>query len=294
MSSRPGLLTMPPLDEVHPGAASARGRRGDPGSLTIGIALGLWALSLALDPSPIHGPVDWPSLEHPLGVDGQGRDLLAALAHAQYAIFVGGFVGCAIGLGGGTVLGVLAGLLGGPVEIAVRYGCLVLAVFPRLVWLLLVATAFGGGSTPAIVALGLSFVPDVVGDVFQRVRQLAHSDFFAASRAVGISWTRLIGHHLVRRHLLAPLARQAAFVFAYALMVELALTYMGGWTGFLQVDTPDLPIRLGSLLLDARRLIEADTPFGPDWWPLMVCGAFVVVLVGGLYALGTRPGRGRR
>lgn len=261
------------------------------GALIIGGSVGLclvgyWVLPPGAPRGPDAGAL--PSALWPLGTDGEGRDLLAVLAHAQPPYFLLGLKGCLVGVGLGTVLGLAAGILRGRTDTLVRYVCVVVGSFPRLALLLLVATAFGTSMSTAVFALGVSFVPVTMSEVRQKVVDLAQEEFLAASRAHGIGWGRLVLYHVVWVHLRPFLVRQAAFVFAYVILVEAALSYIGSLNGYVHIGQPapgSVPT-LGQALAHARTLIDPSLEDLRSWWPLTVVAGHILVLVSGLTAFG--------
>ena len=73
-----------------------------------------------------------PSWSHPLGLDELGRDLLARLvAGAQVSLFVG-FSVVLVSAGVGTIVGAVAGYVGGGVDMAIGRVMDVLLAFPGI------------------------------------------------------------------------------------------------------------------------------------------------------------------
>ncbi len=81
-----------------------------------------------------------PGAEHLLGTDVQGRDVLAALVLATPQTLKIGFFAGVIGLGLGTVLGLLAGYFRGWTDTAIRTLADVIMTIPGIAVLVLVAT----------------------------------------------------------------------------------------------------------------------------------------------------------
>ncbi len=97
-----------------------------------------WDVSMATAASaPLNMPPFWvtgdlgpgfnaPSLEHPLGTESTGRDMLAMMLVGTPRSLRVGFVAALIGMGVGIVLGFTAGFMGGRVDAVIRVvvGCL--------------------------------------------------------------------------------------------------------------------------------------------------------------------------
>ncbi|WP_442581688.1 ABC transporter permease [Mesorhizobium sp. ASY16-5R] len=81
-----------------------------------------------------------PSLDHWLGTDGQGRDMLTVLAFAMPQTLKIGLAAGLISLTVGVVLGLVAGFSGGIVDVAVRLASDVMMTIPGIAILVLVAS----------------------------------------------------------------------------------------------------------------------------------------------------------
>ena len=100
-----------------------------------------------------------PSLEHPMGTDDLGRDVLSrVMAGTRYSLQVAVVVlGFAVVFG--TLIGAVAGYFGGIVdEILMRFTDMFLA-FPALVLAIAIAASLGRNLTNAMIALSTVFWP---------------------------------------------------------------------------------------------------------------------------------------
>lgn len=290
-------LTLAPVRWLPSGPGPRSPRLSEPGrtlgALAFGACLGLY-LALPLLPSSREwltstGTVALPSLTHPLGTDPHGRDLLVGLAHAQSVIYplVLRAAGLAVGLG--LALGLVAGLLRGPVAALVGLACRIVSSFPRLPLVLVVATAFDASFETAAVALGVAFVPDVTGAVRERLDHLMRADFIAAGRAHGLSWARLIGHHVTWLHLTPMLCRQVGHVFAFTVVLEAGLSYLGTLGLYVPVGGDEVArVRFGMLLADAKSALDPTFAQLETWAPMLVEAGFLALLVGGANLVGDR------
>lgn len=269
-------------------AVSARGFAAY-GAVVFGASVTLYLLAAR---SELHGAqtadvLSGPSFDHPLGTDGQGRDLLALLGLGQLTFYPLAIKACLIGVGGGVTLGVAAGFFGGLIDRVIRYIGVVMAAFPRLPLLLLVATAFGPRFSTIIVALGLSFVPNIMSEVRQKVVHLRQAEHTQAARIHGLSWWRIVTWHIGYLHLLPTIVRQAVFLFAYVILMEAALSFIGTLHGYLRIESDASVASLGELLSQAQDLVfDAGATHSMAWWPLAVISVFLVVLVSGWTAFG--------
>jgi peptide/nickel transport system permease protein len=112
----------------------------------------VWDTSMATAASaPINMPPFWvtgdlgpgfnpPSLEHPLGTESTGRDMLALLLVATPRSLRVGFIAALIGMGVGIFLGFTAGFLGGKVDAIIRVLSDSFITIPALAVLVVIAS----------------------------------------------------------------------------------------------------------------------------------------------------------
>ena len=162
-----------------------------------------------------------PSLEHPLGTDHFGRDLLTRVAlGGQTTLAIAGLA-LAVILGVGFLWGSIAALAGGAVDGVMMRVVDALFTIPRLpiAIVILVALRLSAQNIPAIV-LALSIVGWMLTARLVRghVLTLKNRDYVRAARAAGASWLRI-----ARRHLLP----NSSGILAVAVLVELPTIVLG-------------------------------------------------------------------
>ncbi|MCW8084574.1 ABC transporter permease [Sabulicella glaciei] len=178
-----------------------------------------------------------PSVEHPLGTDELGRDVLLRLLH-------GARVSLAVGLAAAlaaTVIGTTAGLLaawkGGWMDAALMRladGMLALPALPLLVILAALDPAAiglprGEALSDMIRIAGLLALFGWVG-VARLVRAGALSvlarDFVRAARAMGVGEARILRRHVLPE-LATPIAIATALAVGGAVLAESTLSFLG-------------------------------------------------------------------
>lgn len=181
-----------------------------------------------------HGPYETaleradqgPSAAHPLGVDAQGRDLLARLLHGTRASVGAGAAAVAIGMLVGVLLGGLAGLRRGLVDAAVLRLVEVFLCFPSLLLLLFGAAFFGGSWTALIVVMAAAFWTSFARVVRGQVLSLRERDYVRVARGLGVGRLRLLTHHLWPQ-LRGQVGVTAAFCLGSAIVAESTLSFLG-------------------------------------------------------------------
>jgi len=170
-----------------------------------------------------------PSAQHWLGTDHLGRDIGWRLLLACRAFVGPGVVAAGVAAALGVLPAAVAGMVGGAPALALRYLTSVVATVPRFVWVLLLLTIYGDTPTKLGAALGLAYAPELFEAVHARVAALRRSAFVEASRAHGVSWGRLLFVHLLVGAAGDLVARHLVRVFAFAVVVESTLAYLGGF-----------------------------------------------------------------
>lgn len=191
------------------------------------LALALWAL--VGDPSPEHGAAAWPSLAHPLGVDQQGRDVLALLAHGAAGFVPSGLAAvAALVLAFATVCWRSVGrpALAPPAR---GEGWFLLASPPRLLVVMLVMLVLPEPSPWAAAAVVTAlYVPLALDEARERLAGLARDQQLAGLVAHGLSQQRIVGRHLLGGHLRELLLRHAGMLFVQVAFTQIALSYVFG------------------------------------------------------------------
>lgn len=177
-----------------------------------------------------------PSVTHPMGTDGLGRDVLAqVLRGAQKSVQIALLVAL-LSTAIGTTIGAVAGFYRGVVDnLLMRFVDLVLTI-PQIAILAVlgahVSVRAGSWFFIALVLAGLLWAPisRVVRGVFLSLRE---KEYVEAARALGATNRRIIFRHLLP-NALGPIIVNATIVVALAILTETALSYLG-----LGVQAPD-------------------------------------------------------
>ena len=189
---------------------------------------------------------DPPSMQHWLGTDSAGRDVLTRLLYAgRVSLSVG--LAAALGAGiVGLVLGTLAGTIGGRVDSVIMRTADVVLSFPSLVVVLVFAGLFGPSLQTIILALALFEWPTASRIVRGLTLSLREREFVEAARAIGSSELRVMARHIAPS-VLPPLAVVVTLLVAQAILVESALSFLGYGV---QPPTPSW----GNMLTDAQSI----------------------------------------
>jgi peptide/nickel transport system permease protein len=175
------------------------------------------------------------SAAHPLGTDDTGRDLLSRLLYGARPSLAGPAIVVLLSSCIGTLLALLAGMLGGAVDAVLSRVLDILFAFPGLILAVVAAAVFGAGFLAPVLALSLAYIPVIARILRSAVQREAALPYVSALRVQGASQTRIALRHVLPN--LAPLVLvQSAVGFGYAMLDLASISFLG--LG-IQPPTPD-------------------------------------------------------
>jgi peptide/nickel transport system permease protein len=205
--------------------------------LTIMILASVFAHLSPYDPekSDIQIRYQPPSLEHPFGTDGLGRDVMTRALYGGRVSMSVGLMVVGITLSIGVPIGSIAGLYGGWIDnILMRIIDATLAL-PSLMFLILLSAILREIDLPLVqgnsvmtiaVVLGLLSWPTVarlVRAVFLTVREL---EYIKAAQALGASDLRIVLREILPNGF-GPIIVESTLGIGYAIMEESGLSFLG-------------------------------------------------------------------
>ena len=166
-----------------------------------------------------------PSAEHLLGTDELGRDLYARVGHgARYSLSIAAMT--AVGsIVFGTFVGLIAGFfrrLDAPLMRVVD----AMMSFPDILLAIALVAILGASLTNVVLALVLVYTPRVARVVRASTLVVRELLFVEAARAIGARTPHILWHHVLP-NLLSPILVQGSFIFAYAILAEAGLSFLG-------------------------------------------------------------------
>jgi peptide/nickel transport system permease protein len=256
----------------------------------VGAAILLVFAALAIAPAFFVGPLETvttatgaalepPSLEHLLGTDEVGRDMLNLTVHGARVSMVIGLLATLITILLGAVIGIVSGFLGGRSDQVLMRLTDFFLVLPTFVLAIVLAPIildivgtdaefFGIRATlfVIIVVIGLTSWASTARIIRSQTLSVKERMFVDRARVIGGSRT-----HIMRRHILPNVTNlivaNTVLTFAAAIFTETTLAFIG-------LGDPFAP-SWGQLLNAAQ---EAGAPGLGAWW-YIVPPAFCVVVV---------------
>lgn len=167
-----------------------------------------------------------PSAEHWLGTDELGRDVLSRTIYAAQISVQVALVAVSVGVIGGTVIGVQAAYFGGVVDIVLMRLMELLFSFPAILLAIVLMASLGTNILNAMIAIGIIFIPGFARLARATTVEAMQQQYIEAARSVGMSHLRILIREIMP-NVITPLLVEAAVAFAYAVLLESALSFLG-------------------------------------------------------------------
>lgn len=213
-----------------------------------------------------------PSLSHPLGTDQLGRDVLTRLLYgARISLGIAVAV-TTIRLAVGTLVGVIAGYVGGWVDEAAMRFVDVLLAFPGIVLALVVAGILGPSLTNAMAALAIVGWGSYARVIRSGVLSVKERGFVRAARLMGVSRPRIVVRHIL------PSVVSPVLVLATLDMGGVILGIAG--LSFLGLGAQPPTAEWGTMLASGRNYLQQ------AWWLVNIPGIAIMLTVFGFNLLG--------
>lgn len=212
------------------------------------------------------------SMQHPLGTDHRGRDVLVRLFYGTRIAITVGIVSTGIAMVLGTVVGAVAGFYGGYVDDGLMRAAETLFAIPFLVLVIAFQAAFGRNLTFAMIGVGIATIPTFARLIRSRVLSVREEDYIEAARAAGVRDRFIILRHIIPNSF-APVLVQATLQVGINILIIAGLSFLGYGA---QPPTPSW----GQMLSVSRNYMLPSPWF--SIWP----GLVILVTVVGFNLLG--------
>jgi peptide/nickel transport system permease protein len=172
-----------------------------------------------------------PSLDHPLGADQMGRDMLSRIIHGTRISLLVGVSSVLLALFIGVPFGMIAGYYGGRTDTAImRVMDLILAfpIYLLAIILMVIFTPAAGliGTMKVTGAIAIVRIPIYARLVRGSVLSVKEKEFIEACRALGVRDYSIIFRHVLP-NCLAPIIVTTTLGIATSIIVEATLSFLG-------------------------------------------------------------------
>ncbi|HEX3500125.1 MAG TPA: ABC transporter permease [Stellaceae bacterium] len=212
-----------------------------------------------------------PSWEHPFGTDNFGRSQLSRVVWGARLSIVMGISVVALNAVFGTLIGALSGYFRRLDNPLMRVNDALMA-FPAIILALAITAALGPSTFNAVLALAIVYIPRTARIVRASVLVVREMEYVQAAVAAGAGSWRILRYHILPNSM-APLIVQLSFLFAYAVLSEATLSFLG-------LGAPAPTPTWGNIMAEGRQYMREAA------WIIAIPGAALAITVMGLNLLG--------
>jgi peptide/nickel transport system permease protein len=166
-----------------------------------------------------------PSMSNWFGTDEFGRDVLSRILYGGRASLGIGMAVVLASVCAGTTLGLLAGYFRALDSLIMRIVDAMMSLPDILLAIFLVAV-LGASAGNVVLALAIVYTPRVTRVVRASTLVVRELPFVEAARVLGVSTWRILTVHILL-NVASPILVQATFIFAYAVLAEAGLSFLG-------------------------------------------------------------------
>lgn len=212
-------------------------------------------------------------LESVLGTDSTGRDVLSRAIFGARISFSVGLVAVALGGGAGTILGTIAGFLGGRVDDIIMRLVDIQLAYPFILFAIMVLTILGEGVLNLIIVLGIGQWVTYARIARAETLVQREREYVEAVRALGATEWRIMLRTILP-NILTPLIVIASFNVAGVILAEASLSFLG-------LGVPESVPTWGAMLANSRNQLLSGS-----WWLAVFPGLAIMFTVVSLNILG--------
>jgi len=209
--------------------------------------------------------VEGGGIDHILGTDAFGRDMLSRLIYGARVSLIVAALALTAGGGVGLVIGIVSGYFGGTVDNALMRLVDAAFTFPAILFALLLAVTMGQGLGTLVLAISLLLWASFARVIRGEVLSLKQRDFVALAKVRGCSSARIMLTHILP-NVLNTFMVLVTLNIGVVIIAEASLSFLGA-------GIPPPTPTWGLMVSDGRgRIAEA-------WWVSLIPGIAITLLV---------------
>ena len=167
-----------------------------------------------------------PSLQHWIGNDYLGRDVMSRLIHGTQISLTVGLLSVLIAAVIGVPLGILAAFYGGWIDATIMRFIDAKMAIPGLMLSMLLLLTLGGSVMTVSFALGVGLSSAQSRLIRSQALSVKEREYFQAARAMGVSNFKLMFVHMLPNSI-QPVIVQASLGVGFAILGEAGLSFLG-------------------------------------------------------------------
>ena len=202
-------------------------------------------------------------LEHPLGTDNYGRDILSRILYGGRTSLLVSLVSLVISTVLGILIGITVGYFGGKYDFIVMRIMDIIMAIPSTFLAIAIMAALGAGTFNTALAIAISGIPMVCRVIRGSVLSLRDQEYVEAARAPGSGNARIMLKHILP-NTLAPILVECTLRIGGNILAISGLSFIG-----LGISEPTA--EWGAMLAFGRQYIR-------DYWPLVTFPGVAIVL----------------
>ncbi len=221
---------------------------------------------------PIASPTDQifdlylaPTLDHPLGTDHLGRDVLSGVVWGTRVSLMFGVIVALISASVGLVLGAVSGYFGGVLDAFLMRLTDVALSLPLILVAIVLVAAIGTSFANVVLVIVLLLWPRYARQIRGETLALRERDFVALARIANCSHFRIIRRHILP-NVVPTLLVLVTLQSGYVVLLESTLSFLGA-------GIPPSTPAWGLMISEGRTVIES------AWWVVVWPGLAIVALV---------------
>lgn len=167
-----------------------------------------------------------PSLEHPLGTDKYGRDLLSRLIYGAQVSLLVGVVAVSVGAIVGTLIGMVAGYFVGTADIVIMRICEAVMGIPQIILCMALRSVMGSSLIGLVLILGFTSIPGYVRMMRAQVLSARNSDYIMAAQVQGNRSFSIMLKHILP-NCISPIIVMMSQTVGATILAEAGLSFLG-------------------------------------------------------------------